>query len=51
MPAAGLFLLLNRLMDRLRLYRFVWHPALFGTAVFVLVLTGVTAGLDWWLAR
>mgnify|MGYP006093715391 CR=1 FL=1 len=33
--------LLSRLLRRMRLYRFVWHPALFDFAIFVCVLGGV----------
>lgn len=35
--------LLRRLLDRLGLYRWVWHRALFDTALYVLVLGGLRA--------
>jgi Protein of unknown function (DUF1656) len=34
---------LRRLLDRLGLYRWVWHRALFDTALYVLVLGGLWA--------
>jgi hypothetical protein len=34
--------LLGRLMSRWGLYRFVWHPALFDAALFVILLGGFT---------
>ncbi|MCK8783124.1 DUF1656 domain-containing protein [Roseomonas sp. NAR14] len=35
--------LLRRLLDRIGLYRLVWHRALFDFALFVIVLGGVYA--------
>ena len=32
----------SRLMARLGLYRFVWHPALFDAALFIILLGGFT---------
>lgn len=34
--------LLSRVLARCGLYRFVWHPALFDTAMFILLLGGFT---------
>jgi hypothetical protein len=33
---------LNGLLARLGVYRFVWHPALFDLALFVIVLGGLS---------
>jgi hypothetical protein len=35
--------LIRRLLDRLGFYRWVWHRALFDTALYLLVLGGVHA--------
>lgn len=47
MPLAGGALLLlwglRRLLAARGLYRWVWHPALFDTALYVLLLYGVSA--------
>jgi hypothetical protein len=34
--------LLSRLLARWGLYRFVWHPALFDAALFIILLGGFT---------
>lgn len=39
---AALFVL-RRLLAALGAYRFVWHPALFDTALFVIIWAGVLA--------
>lgn len=41
--ALALTLALRRLLSRLRLYRFVWHPTLFTLALFILILGGIVA--------
>lgn len=33
---------LSRLLARWGLYRFVWHPALFDAALFIILLGGLT---------
>ncbi|MFT0862478.1 DUF1656 domain-containing protein [Ancylobacter sp. G4_0304] len=44
------FLLLRRLLDRLGLYRFVWHRSLFNLALYVLLLGGaIFLGNAQWL--
>lgn len=48
--AAVPFLLLRWLLARLRLYRLVWHRALFDLSLYVIVLGGmVMAGGSPWL--
>ena len=39
--AVVLFLLLRPLLVRLRLHRFLWHPALFEVAFFTCLLSGI----------
>ena len=41
--AFAVHFLLRRLLDRLGLYRWVWHRALFDAALYVLVLGGLWA--------
>jgi hypothetical protein len=43
LPALAVSSLLARLLARLGLYRFVWHPALFDFALFVIVLGGLSS--------
>jgi hypothetical protein len=40
--------LLGRALARLGLYRFVWHPALFDLALFVIVLGGLSLYASNW---
>lgn len=42
--AAGATALLLCLLDRVRLTRRVWHPALFNAAVYVIVLSFIVIG-------
>ena len=46
--ALALSALLRRGIERLGLYRFVWHPPLFDLALFVILLGGVVAAMSWW---
>ncbi|MDI3308827.1 MAG: FUSC family protein [Acetobacteraceae bacterium] len=46
--ALALSALLRRGIERLGLYRFVWHPPLFDLALFVILLGGVAAAMSWW---
>ena len=39
--ALALWLVLRRVLEAMGAYRFVWHPALFNTALYGLVLGGV----------
>lgn len=39
--AAVLFLGMHLLLSRVRLHRFVWHPALFEVALFTCVLSAI----------
>ena len=41
--ALGLNWVLRQGLMRLRVYRMVWHPALFDTALFVILWAGVAA--------
>jgi len=41
--ALGVNLVLRRVLMRLGLYRMVWHPALFDTALFVILWAFVAA--------
>ncbi len=41
--AGGLWLVLRRLLDALGAYRFVWHPPLVNTALYLILLAGVVA--------
>ena len=41
--ALGVNLVLRRVLMRLGVYRMVWHPALFGTALFVILWALVAA--------
>jgi hypothetical protein len=41
--AAALWYLLRYLLDRLGVYRFVWHPPLFNTALYVMLLSAFVA--------
>ena len=41
--AAVLWYVLRYLLTRLGVYRFVWHPPLFNTALFVMVLSAFVA--------
>lgn len=36
-----LFVLLRRLANRFRLFRYVWHPSLFGIALYVITLSSL----------
>ncbi len=36
-----IFILLRRLANRFRLFRYVWHPALFGIALYVITLSSL----------
>lgn len=38
---------LRRLGDRLGLSRLVWHPALFNTGIYVIVLSLIVLGTGW----
>lgn len=44
--AVVLFLLLRPLLVRMRLHRFVWHPALFEVAIFTCLLSGIVLLLN-----
>ena len=46
--AAVLWLLLRRIFARAGLGRFVWHPALFHTALYVLILAGCIVAVFHW---
>ena len=46
--AFALHLSIKRLMDAYRVYRFVWHRALFDLAVYVILLGVVTAAASIW---
>ena len=46
--AAILWLVLKRILARLEADRFVWHPALFNTALYVLILSGCIAAVFHW---
>ena len=46
--AALLWLVLKRILTRLGADRFVWHPALFNTALYVLILSGCIAAVFHW---
>lgn len=41
--AAVLWYVLRYLLTRLGVYRFVWHPPLFNTALFVMLLSAFVA--------
>jgi hypothetical protein len=41
--AGILWLALRRLLAGIDAYRFVWHPPLFNTALYVLILAGLVA--------
>ena len=38
---------LQRLGRRLRIRRYVWHPALFNISVYIIVLSLVVIGVGW----
>jgi len=40
---AALWYLVRYLLDRLGVYRFVWHPPLFNTALYVMLLSAFVA--------
>lgn len=40
---AVLWYILRYLLDRLGVYRFVWHPPLFNTALYVMLLSAFVA--------
>jgi hypothetical protein len=46
--AALIWLLLRRISARAGLDRFVWHPALFYTALYVLILAGCIVAVFHW---
>lgn len=41
--ASGMTALVRRALTARGLYRFIWHPALFDLALFVLLLAGIDA--------
>ena len=40
--------LISRILGQAGFYRFVWHPALFDSALFVIVLGALTFFLPYW---
>jgi nitric oxide reductase large subunit len=38
---------LQRMRDRFGITRFVWHPALFNIAVYIIILSLIVIGFGW----
>ena len=52
LPAAWIIMvLIRRLLDAMGLWRHLWHPALAGLAVYVLVLSAIVIGAAAWGGR
>ena len=52
LPAAWIIMVLIRhLLDAMGLWRHLWHPALAGLAVYVLVLSAIVIGAAAWGGR
>jgi hypothetical protein len=45
--AYGLLRMMTSLFARIGLYRAVWHPSLFNLALYIILLGGLFAVLDW----
>lgn len=45
--AYGLFRMMTSLFTRIGLYRAVWHPSLFNLALYVTLVSGLSAILNW----
>lgn len=45
--AYGLFRMMTSLFTRIGLYRAVWHPFLFNLALYVTLVSGLSAILNW----
>jgi len=45
--AYGLFPMMTSLLARIGLYRILWHPSLFNFALYITLVGGLSAILNW----